>query len=407
MRICVIAHAHPALSRGGGEVAAWREHRALRAAGFESTLLAAADAPDALASPLPEHEALFPIGDMELDRMAWAHAGPREALVGRMLATRAEVFHLHHLWRVGLDLVARLREAAPRARLVLTLHEMLVICAHHGHMVTTRGGRLCEAASEAACATCFPGRPPSHFALRRAAFLRALHLFDAVVVPSRFLLQRMEAWGFAPREAHVIENTLGEALLAAPRPPLPPGLSARFAFFGRPNPLKGLDVLLRAFALARDLIPGARLDVHGCDAAEVLGLFPELADMIRALGPVVAFHGPYDGAEVLARMRRSGWVAMPSLWWENSPVVIQEAKRAGVPLIVSGIGGMAEKVRPLFDGLHVPPGETEAWARALVSAADPDRHAAMAASLADAPGAADYRGALGRALALPGSRSAS
>jgi hypothetical protein len=41
-----------------------------------------------------------------------------------------------------------------------------------------------------------------------------------------------------------------------------------------------------------------------------------------------------------------------------------------------------------------------------VSAADPDRHAAMAASLADAPGAADYLGALGRALALPGSRSA-
>jgi glycosyltransferase involved in cell wall biosynthesis len=36
-------------------------------------------------------------------------------------------------------------------------------------------------------------------------------------------------------------------------------------------------------------------------------------------------------------------VVVPSIWWENSPVVIQEARLAGRPILCSDIGGMAEK----------------------------------------------------------------
>ena len=38
------------------------------------------------------------------------------------------------------------------------------------------------------------------------------------------------------------------------------------------------------------------------------------------------------------------WVVVPSIWWENSPLVIQEAFGYGRPVICSDIGGMAEKV---------------------------------------------------------------
>ena len=42
-------------------------------------------------------------------------------------------------------------------------------------------------------------------------------------------------------------------------------------------------------------------------------------------------------------MARYDWIVVPSTWWENSPVVIQEALAIGKPLICSRIGGMVEK----------------------------------------------------------------
>ncbi|TOE31852.1 hypothetical protein CGJ44_25955, partial [Vibrio parahaemolyticus] len=54
------------------------------------------------------------------------------------------------------------------------------------------------------------------------------------------------------------------------------------------------------------------------------------------------------------------WVIVPSTWWENSPMVIQEAFNHGRPLIVSDIGGMAEKVAHDVNGLHFRTGKSAA-----------------------------------------------
>ncbi len=69
-------------------------------------------------------------------------------------------------------------------------------------------------------------------------------------------------------------------------------------------------------------------------------------------------------------MAEIDWVVMPSIWWENAPLVIQEAFQHRRPPIVSGIGGMAEMVRDGVDGLHVRPGDPAALAAALRRAMD-------------------------------------
>jgi glycosyltransferase involved in cell wall biosynthesis len=58
-------------------------------------------------------------------------------------------------------------------------------------------------------------------------------------------------------------------------------------------------------------------------------------------------------------MRQVDWVVVPSIWWENSPLVIQEAFLHGRPLIVADIGGMAEKVAHGISGLHFRVGSAE------------------------------------------------
>lgn len=84
----------------------------------------------------------------------------------------------------------------------------------------------------------------------------------------------------------------------------------------------------------------------------------------------VQWIGPYQPHELRARMSGVDWVTMPSIWWENSPLVIQEAFQCGRPLLVSDIGGMAEKVRHGVDGLHVPTANPRAWADAMLRVAD-------------------------------------
>jgi glycosyltransferase involved in cell wall biosynthesis len=402
--VCIVAHAHPDFSKGGGETAAHRAFLTLRAAGRAAVLVAAADSDlgGALVLRHAPDEHLFAIGGMSEDRLWWSDIADRRALVRFLAAQPVGVFHVHHLWRVGLDLVTALMEARPDARFVVTLHEMLAICAHHGQMIRTRGRELCNGFAPAQCAGCFPEHAPRHFALRRAAFLSVLRRFDAVVYPSDFVRRRFRDWGLVgPREV-LLENYLGNALTAFPRRDAADASLARsFGFFGQPTPFKGLDVLLRGFALALAGAPGLTLSVFGCEREDVVGMFPELTGALDQAGAAVSFFGRYDQAQVLGLMQTVGWVVVPSIWWENSPVVIQEAMRAGTPLVVSDIGGMAEKVRPGVDGLHFTRGSVQDLARVMTVAAAEGQRATIAATLADAPGREAFLRGLEHAFAAP------
>ena len=59
------------------------------------------------------------------------------------------------------------------------------------------------------------------------------------------------------------------------------------------------------------------------------------------------------------------WVVVPSIWWENSPVVIEEAFCHGRPVISSDIGGMAEKVNDGIDGIHFKVGSPKQLANRI------------------------------------------
>ena len=50
---------------------------------------------------------------------------------------------------------------------------------------------------------------------------------------------------------------------------------------------------------------------------------------------------------------------VPSIWYENSPIVIQEALSAGIPVIASRIGGIPEKIKEGGNGFLFEPGDVE------------------------------------------------
>lgn len=401
--VCILSHAHPDFSKGGGEIAAYRQHQTMRAAGWHSVFVAAADVfagsggagqqPFPIITPYGEGEYLSSFDQMTEDRLSWRDAYQRRALVRFLAELKVDVYHFHHYWRLGFDLIADLMEARPDARFVMTLHEMLAICLNHGQMIKTRGSELCRTESPLRCLSCFPSETLARLSLRKAYMLNGLQRLDHRIYCSEFLRSRYEAWGITG-EGSVLENYLGDDMLAVARPEPGGTNSHSFAFFGQPTAFKGLDVLLRAMALlptsSQNGANAPILTIFGAELADILGLFPDLAPVMEKLGPAVTLAGRYEPSEVLPLMQSVGWVVVPSIWWENSPVVIQEARRAGTPLIVSDIGGMAEKVTAGRDGLHFRRGNVTDLTQTLLRAAEPAMRAQLSASIEDAISQHDF-----------------
>jgi glycosyltransferase involved in cell wall biosynthesis len=407
-KVCILAHSHPDFSKGGGEMAAHRQFHAMRAAGREAVFVGACDVGTQYAAQRPietiiEHakdDFVFSFAGMAEDRLGWDDPYQRRMIVEFLAGLGSDVYHFHHYWRLGVDMIHDLMQARPDATFVMTLHEMLAICLHHGQMIKTRSRELCRRESPLSCLACFPDQTLERFAFRKATLLAVLRRFDHIIYPSEFVQDRYAAWGLKGRPASVLENFLGDDLMASPRIPADAErLAARFGFFGQPTPFKGLDILLRALPLALRENPGITVTVFGAEREDVLRFFPVLEPIIEATGQSLSFAGRYDPMDAVELMRSVGWAVVPSIWWENSPVVIQEARRAGTPLIVADIGGMAEKVAQGVDGMHFKRASPVDLARAMLDAADPARRTAYGASVRDVIGREAFLAGLDLAFA--------
>lgn len=383
-RIAVVSHTHPSVSKGGAEIAAYSLFQGLRKLGADALFVAGCDERDRgrLLLGGPDERILFHEPDRYEHFYQLGAPATGRGLAALLAAERVGLANFHHYLFLGL---AALRSAklAAGAVTVATLHEYLAICHHHGQMVTKPARALCERASPESCGECFPEMDRTQFALRRDRFLSAFGAVDRFVSPSRFLADRHVAWGLEPDRVEVIENGLAGFDGAAPRRPRAPGAPWVFGYFGQINQFKGVDVLLRACDLLAgraDMAGRAQIRVHG----NLVGQPPAFVERFeKAVSdhPFLSYAGPYSNGMVRELMAACDYVVVPSTWWENSPLVIQEAFAARCPVVCSGIGGMAEKVEDNATGLHFRPGDAADLLRAFAAAMDEATHNGLLARL--------------------------
>jgi glycosyltransferase involved in cell wall biosynthesis len=163
----------------------------------------------------------------------------------------------------------------------------------------------------------------------------------------------------------------GRAVVAAPAFPAPAadqvaaaraslGEGGRPAVFaaGRLAAQKGFSVLIDAAARWQGRDPAPELAIAGEGP-----LAGELGARARAAGVPVRFLG--RRADVPALMAAADVVVVPSLW-EGQPLVVQEALRAGRPVVASRTGGIPDLTGE--DGaMLVPPGDAAALAGAVLT----------------------------------------
>jgi glycosyltransferase involved in cell wall biosynthesis len=144
--------------------------------------------------------------------------------------------------------------------------------------------------------------------------------------------------------------------VAADGEPPPPPQVPRLLCIGRLIPIKGHEILLRAFAAAREKLPGLTLDLAGTGPLE--------RELQRSAGGGVRFLGHV--APVQPLIERSAIVVVPSLG-EGFGMVALEAMERGRPVIAARVGGLPEIVADT--GVLVPPGEVEPLRAAIVELA--------------------------------------
>ena len=274
---------------------------------------------------------------------------------------RPDIVHLHHYVNYGVEMLLNIRRTLPQARIVVTLHEYLAICNHFGQMVKRGHFSLCDHASLAACHGCYPEHDAADFFMRERYIKLFFDHVDHFVSPSRFLAKRYADWGIRPERISVIENIIAPAApvlgVAKSMPRVAEGAPLRLGFFGQISKLKGIGVLMEAAEiLAEDSAIKISFDIFGDYKGQPLPFQEEFLAQLAKVSRNVNYRGAYRQDRVDQLMRGVDAVLVPSIWWENSPVVIQEAFRNNRPVICSDIGGMAEKVRDKVDGFHFPVG---------------------------------------------------
>jgi len=321
---------------------------------------------------------------------SYANAGVERVAAAILEEWRPDVVHVQHLTCLSTGIPRAAKERG--VPVVMTLNDYWLVC-HRGQLVDLAGAR-CEGPFDAGCAACIePAALVNETAVRAARTVRSLpvpgaatavkmaadlagavmpaqgtraaslerlrHMRAAVgcvdlfLAPSDTMLSRFVQFGI-PRE-RLVRCDQGIVLPASldrrrdVRGPL------RLAFGGGLQPTKGLHVLLDAI----DRLPDASitLDVFG-SAAPYHGDDEYLRSLESRLGhPVVRRLGPVPYQRMAGRLADADVLVVPSIWIENAPFIIREAFAAGLPVVASNLGGMAEMVRHGEDGLLFAAGD--------------------------------------------------
>jgi glycosyltransferase involved in cell wall biosynthesis len=179
-----------------------------------------------------------------------------------------------------------------------------------------------------------------------------LRWVDEIVVPSEYLKDVFARHG---HRARVIRNIVDTGRFRfRDRPPLKP----RFLSARNLEPHYRVDVTIRAFSQLKQRYPDATLTVAGSGSEE-----QRLRGLAQALGGGVRFIGAIDPRQMPALYEEAD-ILLNASAVDNQPVSVLEAFAAGLPVVSTPTGDLANIIRHRSTGLLVPVADPEAMASA-------------------------------------------
>ncbi|QSJ15275.1 glycosyltransferase [Nostoc sp. UHCC 0702] len=147
---------------------------------------------------------------------------------------------------------------------------------------------------------------------------------------------------------------------------IPATPTLKIAFLGRLDPTKGIHILIKALQTVPQL--PISLDIYGISQAN--DAYLQELQTLAAKNPQITFKPAIPAEKVMVTLKDYDLLAVPSQWLETGPMVILEAFAAGIPVIGSDLGGIAELVQHRVNGILVEPSSITAWSQALQGLCD-------------------------------------
>lgn len=278
-----------------------------------------------------------------------------------------DLVHVGHLNHLSTSLLA---EAAVREIPILyTLHDYWLMCPRGQLMQMFPADpedlwAACDGQDDCKCAErCYAryysGAPDEHAADcaywtdwvgRRMAHIRELaELVDLFIAPSRYLLERYrDDFGLPASKLVYLDYGFDRARLAGRQ--REPGEPFTFGYIGTHIPAKGIQDLIAAFGAVRG---EARLRIWGRPRGQDTEALKAMTQGLPApLAQRIEWLTEYRNRDIVREVfDRVDAIVVPSVWVENSPLVIHEAQQARVPVVTADAGGMTEYVRHDVNGL--------------------------------------------------------
>lgn len=401
MKIALLTHHFPPRFRAGGEQYAYRLAHGLHQRGCTVEVVTIESITEGQPTPIchtdmkdgfPVHRLSYSLQGVP-DPFVWSYRNPA---LGSWVKTYLERFQpdLVHI-NSGYLLGGTVPEAAFDLGLptILTLHDYWFVCPRI--TLLQQNGRVChEPVPVSACVWCLlsdkrryripdqwmNGRLSDAFVQlnqsnwmpqlgqtatlheqvedRRTYLKEVFTRFDLVITPSRFLMAKIAEYGMtAQRLVHVpigLEAHHWQPVISQPDVPQ----KLRLGYLGQIAPHKGVHLLVEAFQKLRKQPGSCQLMIHG-DMSSLDAYQRKLQAQITH-DPDIVYAGPYRNRDVMQVLSQVDAVVVPSVWYENYPIVILEAMAQRKPVVATDLGGMAELVTHNKDGLLFPVGDAAA-----------------------------------------------
>lgn len=367
MKVLIFSHMHPDEHVDGSVLCAYEHAKELAARGIETVFIGGRKSkPDSL---LIEkiNEGMLTEYLMDVNSPSvFSRTGLGWTVVHALLndfikKISPDIIHFHTIMPMGFSFINNMCSGPWKK--ILTLHSYTPLCPSDTALHADDCS-LCDMSDSAQCSRCYPDSPQEFFTHHRHLVLKSLAQFDMLTTPGTFAKGRYVAAGVPPDAIQIIRN--GTPISNPNHISMSCANDGvlRIGYMGRNSSLKGLNVLLAAMLLLPHELRATgkiKLSIFGPlnenDTSTFYNVLEssyaaQIFSQMRILKNSVTLHGEFSRSELPERIDGIDCIIVPSVWWEVTPCVVQEAFACGKPVVCSSIGGMAEMVTNGVDGLY-------------------------------------------------------